>query len=883
MNRYKFFIFIFILIYHFSHSQNLSGIVNDSLNKPVSNASIIAKPKIENAKIVFSITDTQGKYQLNLAENVTYEIQFSSIGFLTQKIEFTALSEMVNKNIKLQEKIENLEEVIITYKYTPVVVKKDTTTFKVSAFTDGNERKLKDQLKKLPGVEVTSNGEIIFQGRKTSRLLVENKSFFGGGTKLGVENIPADAVEEIDFIDNFSDVSFMKDVNQSEELVINIRLKEDKKNFVFGDLKAGVGLDQNYLLNASLFYFHPDLSISYIGDMNNIGENVLTTEDIVRMGGGYSQYLKNQSKNQNLYQFTQKNSDFVENKTLFSGVNLNHNISKKTETSGHAFFSNNINRTFEIAQMNYLVADVKEQRTQKSTTENLLGIIFFKLNFEPEDKINYQYHFNLDIGEMNWESSIQSESIASSNVLNQNRKTPNYKLSQFIERHQKHSRRKTSTFVVNHSKEKKTPSSQWSSNDIFLQGFIPFTEDDIYFLKQIKESNHQSLDGLFKFYYTLNSKNQFFFNVGMNYHHDKYRTSESQLLSDGTSMNFTNENFGNDLNQYFSDFYSGIEYKLNLNRFVFHPSLFLHTYRMKTFQNQESNILNRIYFEPNIRTEFTLGSNKKLNFQYKLSNQFPKIEQLANGFRVESFNTLFSGNSTLTNEQYHQNNIIFTNNDFQNDFLLYALASYNMKSKSIRNDVIIENINQIITPFLTQDNETNWFLTTSCTKKIKKIQYKFTAMANGIEYFQKINDNYGLNVRNSQNFMLGFRSLFKDLPNFELDYSHGFNQLKGFQNSEFQMSNIVLKADLVFWKYFSYQMAYDYTINHFEGVSNSFDLLNASLVYQNDKKPYLLELKALNLVNTSNKVNNSFSNIMTMSQATFILPRIILLSFQYKI
>src|SRR5690554_6451095 len=68
----------------------------------------------------------------------------------------------------------------------------------------------------------------------------------------------------------------MKEVSGSDELAMNIKLKEDKKKFVFGDIRAGYGNNRFYESNASLFYYTPKINWSIIGNLNNFGtENPL--------------------------------------------------------------------------------------------------------------------------------------------------------------------------------------------------------------------------------------------------------------------------------------------------------------------------------------------------------------------------------------------------------------------------------------------------------------------------------------------------------------------------------------------------------------------------------------------------------------------------------
>ena len=69
-------------------------------------------------------------------------------------------------------------------------------------------------------------------GKKVTLVLVEDKTFFNGTTKLAIDNIPADAVDKIEMVYNYNKVSFLKGLEDSDKLAMNIKLKEDKKRFL---------------------------------------------------------------------------------------------------------------------------------------------------------------------------------------------------------------------------------------------------------------------------------------------------------------------------------------------------------------------------------------------------------------------------------------------------------------------------------------------------------------------------------------------------------------------------------------------------------------------------------------------------------------------------
>ena len=106
-------------------------------------------------------------------------------------------------------------------------------------FTNGTEKKLEDVLKKLPGVEIDSNGEIEVEGKKVQKVLVEGKEFFDGDSKVATQNIPASAIDKVQVLKNYNEVSSMKGVTNNEDnIAINIKLKEGKKSVLEGVPKS---------------------------------------------------------------------------------------------------------------------------------------------------------------------------------------------------------------------------------------------------------------------------------------------------------------------------------------------------------------------------------------------------------------------------------------------------------------------------------------------------------------------------------------------------------------------------------------------------------------------------------------------------------------------
>jgi len=261
----------------------LSGKVTDSLQEKLTNANVIAYPLVSKVKSKFSITNNLGEYKIALRKNIEYRIEISFIGYEKFIFNFKADSNQT-KNIVLLESIQQLDEVEVTYKI-PIQIKKDTIVYETDAFTDGSERKLREVLKKLPGIEVDRAGNVTATGKKVTKILVEDKLFFTGDSKLAVNNIPADVIAQVEVLDDYNEVGFLKGLRDSDDVALNILLKEDKKKFAFGDIQVGAGIEKRYLLHPTAFYYSPKTSVNFIGDFNNIGIKSFTLSDYIEFEG----------------------------------------------------------------------------------------------------------------------------------------------------------------------------------------------------------------------------------------------------------------------------------------------------------------------------------------------------------------------------------------------------------------------------------------------------------------------------------------------------------------------------------------------------------------------------------------------------------------------
>jgi hypothetical protein len=874
----------------YSQTHTITGVVSDDINKPLESANVIAKPLQEKASLKFAIADNKGRYRLSLDKEVAYEITVSYIGFVEEMFVLEPNSNVITHNFKLRPNGEQLKEIVIKHEFKPIIIKKDTLIFDVKSFAKGNERKMKEILEKLPGVEVDKNGGVTVQGKKVTKMLVEGKSFFGGGSKLAVENIPADALDKIEVIDNFNEVGFMKQVSDSDELAMNVKLKEDKKKFVFGDVEAGaeVGNADNgfYLGHAALFYYAPKSNLSFIGDMNNIGKRTFTYDDLMRFGGGMSSFLAGRKSLTNLYSFANDNTDVVENKSQFGAVNFSYDASPKLAVSGFGIFSKVFTASRTESANEYLnnSSIAFENKLQNGSNQSVLGIGNVKLDYSPTKKEKWYYNAQYQSSTNDLVSTINSITNINSSLFETISKADNTSVKQYVEWHKSYNSHHTTTFVVNQAYDNNKPINNWFTDQPFLAGLIPLQEDDAYTVTQIKKLKTNSIDALFKHYWILNNFNHIYTNVGNNFSTSHLETENKQLLTNSSINDFASAGFGSNVKYQLNDAYAGLEYKFRIGKWTNKPGLYLHWYRLSTTQNEIGNSLSKNLLQPQWDSEYEFNKSETLSFTYRLKNDFPEVSQLANQFDLQNYNLVYKGNTLLQNEKYHSASLIYSKMNMYHGVNWNGMLRYNKKVNTIRNEIQLDGINQFSTPVLTDNPETTYSANGSFTKRIYRFSLKLNTRLSWFNYSQTLNNLTATNGRTSQNFGILFKTAYRKWPDFSVGYNKGYSQFSGLTNSTFETDAFNSNVEVDFFKFWTFELEYENLKNiNNNNQSNYYDIVNTSLRYQKKNSAFGFELTVNNLLDNKIKNDYSFSDYLISERKTYVLPRVFMFSVSYKL
>jgi hypothetical protein len=260
----------------------LSGKVTDSAGIPLSHATI---QYIAASDTALTFTGDEGNFSINNLLKRNFRLVVTMKGYRPFNHAFSLPDNERRYQLQLialQINYDELDPVTVT-QIRPVVIAGDTVIYNTAAFPvrDGDE--VEDILKRLPGVEVDMDGNVIVQGKKIGKVLVNGKEFFGSDLLLAIRNLPADIVGKLQIIDDYGDEARLTGVRSGESAkVLNIVLKPDKRNGEFGRIETAGGTQDKYSNMVLGNAFKGDRQLSVNGNLSN---NSQSGSDLAKAAG----------------------------------------------------------------------------------------------------------------------------------------------------------------------------------------------------------------------------------------------------------------------------------------------------------------------------------------------------------------------------------------------------------------------------------------------------------------------------------------------------------------------------------------------------------------------------------------------------------------------
>ncbi len=890
------FLLLFVFSTYISFAQNvkLEGTIKDSIGNPLELANVIAFVKGTSKVEAYSITNDKGSYKLVLPVNATYSLRVSYIGFETQTDEITISDKAadIRKDFNLIEEENTLDNVELTFEM-PVTIRGDTIVYNADSFTNGTEKKLEDILKKLPGIEINENGEIEIEGKTVSKVMIEGKDFFDGDSKIASQNIPANAVDKIEVLRNYNEVSPIRGIgDDSDNIAINIKLKEGKKNFWFGEITAGLGTDEGYLVHPKLFYYSPKTSINIITDFNNIGEVPFTRQDYFRFSGGFRNMMRRSGTSFNVGSnglgFSLVQNDMArEIVSKFGALNFSYNPKKSLTISGFSIFNESEVDMLTQSRIDNIVTETIEDRTNLTRQKTQLGMLKLSLNYIP----NADTHFDYDVF-MKTSKQTEKEVINSivnnidENIVNKQSQKPT-SVNQNLNYYKVLNDKNIFSVEIQHLYQNENPFLNFLRDSQPFQNIIPTIPQDIYDISQEKDIVTNKLDSKLEYYFILNKKSNLNLTFGTSFSQQKFNSGIFQILSNDTRIDFDETDLINDVRYNFTDLFFGLHYKVVTGKFTFTPGITIHNYMTKdqqldtTIKNSEFNIT------PDLAIIFKLKQSETLRFNYSMTRDYTDINKLSEAYVFQNFNSLFGGERNLESALYNRIRLDYFSFSMFNFTNINASISYSKKMNAVKNISDFVGYNQTIsTPY----NSNLADETASANGRYGRRFGKFKVNARINLNYSKLNGivNNSPNVSESftHNYRLSFATNFKTAPNLEIGYAKTFNQYHSTRTkNEYTTDRPFAELDIIFLKSFTFVADYSY-YNYSDAddtIQNNYSFLNASLYFQKPDSKWEFILSGKNLTDNKSINRDSFNENFTSTSRYLVQQRRYMFTIKYNL
>ena len=907
----------------------LKGVVKDSIGNPLEMANVIAINKTTKKLDSYGFTDAKGNYKLNLNVNSPYNIQVSYIGLKTAEIGLKTAEIDLLKDITL-EGDDSLDEVNITYKM-PVTVKGDTIVYDADSFKNGTEKKLGDVLQKLPGVEVNDDGEIEVEGKTVKKVMVEGKDFFDGDSKIATKNIPANAIDKIQVLKNHSEVGQMSHVTDNEDnVVINIKLKEGKKNFWFGEVSAGLGLameDSRYIAHPKLFYYSPKYSVNIITDVNNIGEVPFTMRDYFKFTGGFRSFGESNGTNFNVGSndisfLTLRNNRAKEIESKFGALNFSYSPKKTWDISGFAIYSGNKTDMEETTQRVYANTGINtnnlppydendpssakyidtEQTQDLTTQKSDLGLFKLSSSYKPNTNNQLDYDIFAKVSKQEQlQSTLSTRAYFNADnevvPINQLSDQSPFSINQNLNYYYTLNDKNIFAFEAQHLWQNENPFYNAELEKLSFYNLLSLTnvnpnpgDHNLFDVSQNKKIRTNKLDTKLDYYYVINSKSNLNVTLGATLSNQQFNSNIFEILA-GNKNEITQSSTINDVDFSFNDLYVGLHYKFITGIFTFNQGFTLHNYVSKNtqlglvYENDFTKLL------PDASVKVNLKKSETLRLSYSMQTSFTDVNQLAEGYVFNNYNSLNSGNRELENSLYHNVNLNYFSFNMFNYTNVFGSINYSKRIDQIKSNTEFIDVNQVRTSINSAFPDETISARANFQKSFRKFKLRFGGNISYGKSNSLITDRQTNEVRNrlaktfSQTYTSKFSTNFKEAPNFDVGYNVSINNsnIGGIENT-FTTHSPYINFDVFFLKEFIFTSNYTYNnvLNDGEMI-DSYGFLKADITYQKKDSKWEYKVGVTNLLNSTGLNQNSSNDIFVSNSSYIIQPRIAMFTVKYNL
>lgn len=373
-NIYMALIFSALTLAADAQKTTIRGRIYDSVIKKALPYTTISLVRGEDSSLVsFTRADSMGSFNLSGVSKGIYLISSSYVGYIPvwKPVVIDGNSSTFDIGDVRMQDLKTAGSLTVAAKRPPVQINNDTLEFNTENFKTQPNAVVEDMLKKMPGVTIETDGTIKINGQTVRRVLVNGKEFFTGDVKMATKNLSADAVDKVQVFDKKSDQAAFTGIDDgNSEKTINLKLKKDKANALFGKLAAGAGdapgsSEMKYDAQANINKFKGEEQMSLLGMSNNTNRQGFSIQDVLNFTGELSRGMRNGGG------ITIRTDGNDNNGLPVTGMGQNQQ-GVATTTAGGVNYNNTWNKAATDLSSNYMGSDIHLVTDKETSTQNFV-------------------------------------------------------------------------------------------------------------------------------------------------------------------------------------------------------------------------------------------------------------------------------------------------------------------------------------------------------------------------------------------------------------------------------------------------------------------------------------------------------------------------------
>ena len=270
-----------------AQQSSIKGKVVDTLEKKNLTFAVVSLLRSSDSTLFgFTRTDAHGAFVLPAVAPGKYVllVTYPKFADFADELTIAAGEQHDAGTVPLTLKAKLLDAVIIR-NTGAIRFRGDTTEFVADSFKVREGATVEDLLKKFPGFQVNSKGEITAQGRRVDKVLVDGEEFFGDDPTMATQNLSSKAVDKVQLFDTKSDEQSLTGIGtNSNTKTLNIKLKDEFKKGAFGKVEGASDFQRYH--DAKVLYnrFRGKQKLSLYGTKSTTNAGNISWQDRRKLG-----------------------------------------------------------------------------------------------------------------------------------------------------------------------------------------------------------------------------------------------------------------------------------------------------------------------------------------------------------------------------------------------------------------------------------------------------------------------------------------------------------------------------------------------------------------------------------------------------------------------